>query len=175
MSTTNERPIDFCLHLAAGVRQGKKTITYKPLPAASAARYLATKTLPPPMYGLVGDLLWMREPFAIEADSSIDYLAARAGTKYDTRAATAGQAMHASTMTRDQAAIVLKLTEITVVRLSDDLTEEKARAAGMDPRDKRSYRAEFAAQWDEAYKGLAVATNPVVWRLSFAVVAPKKK
>lgn len=174
MSTPSERPIDFCLHLAAAVRQGKKTITYKTLPPASAQRYLTTKALPPPMYGLVGDFLWMREPYAIEANGSVDYLAARASTKYDTRVATAGQAMHASTMTRDLASIVLKLTEVTVVRLSDDLTEERAKTAGMDPRDKRSHRAEFIAQWDEAYKGLTVATNPAVWRLSFVIVAPKK-
>jgi hypothetical protein len=73
-------------------------------------------------------------------------------------------------MTRAQASIMLKLVEVAVVRLSDDLTEDRARAAGMTPRDRRSCREEFIAQWDEAYgKGLAVARNPPVWRLSFAL------
>lgn len=174
MSASTERPIDFCLHLAAAIRQGKKTIAYKPLPAVSAARYRADKTPPPPMYGAAGDVLWMREPFAIGADGNgnIDYPAARASTRYDAKITdAAGPITRASTMTRAQASIVLKLVEVTVVRLSDDLTEDRARAAGMTPRDRRSCREEFIAQWNEAYgKGLIVAKNPPVWRLSFAIV-----
>lgn len=172
MSTPNERPIDFCLHLAAAIRQDKKTLAYKPLPFASATRFLASKTQPAPMYGAVGGLLWMREPYAIGPDGIVDYPATRASTRYDARISDSRWSIaHASTMTRAQASIMLKLVEVAVVRLSDDLTEDRARAAGMTPRDSRSCREEFIAQWDEAYgKGFAVAKNPPAWRLSFVLV-----
>jgi hypothetical protein len=169
MSTPSERPIDFCLHLAAAVRQGKKTIAYKPMPAASAARYLANKTAPEPAYGAIGDDLWMREPFALTA-SSVVYPAAVTTTKYNAQipADFPRPILPAALMTRDQAVVVMALTGVAVVRLSDDLTEARALAAGMNPRDSRSCRDEFIAQWDEAYgKGLTVASNPPVWRLSF--------
>jgi hypothetical protein len=168
----SEHPIDFCLHLAAALRQGKKTIAYKTLPAASRARYLNAGAQPAPAYGVAGDVLWVREPFAISA-AGVDFPATRATTKYDTVIAAPSimPILPAPQMTRQQAGVLLELVDARVVRLAEDLTEASAIAAGMDPRDGRSPVEEFIAQWDAAYgEGLAVAKNPPVWRLSFVVV-----
>lgn len=173
---TSERPIDFCLHLAAAIRQGKKTLAYKPIPAAALARYLADGSVPAPVYGGAGDHLWLREPF-VRAQNGVVYAGASATTKYDTKVGDGvGRPILPSTqMTRDQASILLAISEVVVVRLDDDLTDATALAAGMDPRDARSPRDEFVAQWDEAYPGgLAVASNPPVWRIAFSVLVNER-
>ena len=174
--TATEHPVDFCLHLAAQIRQRKKTLSYKPLSPSSATAWIASggKAAIASPYGRVGDLLWMREPFGIRPGGAVDYPAARASTRQGGgfTAPAVRPLYRPADMTRAQASVILLIDSVSIVRLADDLTEDRALAAGMDPRGDRTHRAEFIAQWDEAYRGpQTFANNQPVWRLTFSIQA----
>jgi hypothetical protein len=80
-------------------------------------------------------------------------------------------------MSREFSRITLELTDVRVERLQD-ISEDDAKAEGMDPSPQRfgwdgwEYRTAFARLWEDLNgRRYAWGSNPFVWVLSFRRVA----
>jgi hypothetical protein len=162
----SEHPIDFCIHLARAVARGQKTLTFKPLTQVERRLRDSGKPVPSP-YGVVGDVLWVREPYGL-VKGSLVYRADHAEDGWDGAVSLpAGIDIPAAAMTREQARSLLTVQSIEIVDLQT-VDERAAHAAGTIPSYGRmTYLSEFKAQWDYTYKRNTWESNPPVWRVAF--------
>jgi hypothetical protein len=132
-------------------------------------------------YGQPGDLLWVRETWAVrklQAGYWVEYKAdsknARAPEEVDAFALfTVGTWRPSIFMPRWASRLTLRITEVRVERVQD-ISETDAMDEGVDYRRDfgESYRDAFAALWDDinAKRGYGWDVNPWVWVISFEVV-----
>jgi hypothetical protein len=141
-------------------------------------------------YGAPGDLLWVREGFAVQpelwADNhgpqpihyTADQVIGFAG-KPDQRQIEDYRSKPSIHMPRWASRITLRITDIRVERLQD-ITEDDARAEGCDPArwidetdvGMEGYREGFARLWNKINGPGAWDANPWVWVISFERVKP---
>jgi|694.fasta_scaffold131436_8 hypothetical protein len=141
-------------------------------------------------YGAPGDLLWVREGFAVQpelwADNhgpqpihyTADQVIGFAG-KPDQRQIEDYRSKPSIHMPRWASRITLRITDIRVERLQD-ITEDDARAEGCDPArwidetdvGMEGYREGFARLWNKINGPGAWDANPWIWAVSFERVTP---
>jgi hypothetical protein len=141
-------------------------------------------------YGAPGDLLWVREGFAVQpelwADNhgpqpihyTADQVIGFAG-KPDQRQIEDYRSKPSIHMPRWASRITLRITDIRVERLQD-ITEDDARAEGCDPArwidetdvGMEGYREGFARLWNKINGPGAWDDNPWVWVVAFERVKP---
>lgn len=141
-------------------------------------------------YGAPGDLLWVREGFAVQpelwADNrgpqpihyTADLVVGFAGEP-DTRQIEDYRSKPSIHMPRWASRITLRITDVRVERVQD-ITEDDARAEGVAPVGwidetdvgMSSYREGFARLWNRINGSGAWEANPWVWALSFEMVKP---
>jgi hypothetical protein len=141
-------------------------------------------------YGKPGDLLWVREGFAVQpelwADNhgpqpihyTADQVIGFAG-KPDQRQIEDYRSKPSIHMPRWASRITLRITDIRVERLQD-ITEDDARAEGCDPArwidetdvGMEGYREGFARLWNKINGPGAWDANPWIWAVSFERVKP---
>lgn len=167
----SENPIDFCIHLARAVAQGRKTVTYKPLSQTEIRLGEEGKNVRCP-YGTAGDTLWVREPYGLVGDKVV-YRADYAADGWDGKVLVPDNVEIQSTaMVRAQARTVLTVQSIDIVNLQT-VDEVAAHAAGTIPSYGRTtYLDEFKAQWDYSYVRIPWASDPVVWCVTFTKNTP---
>lgn len=140
-------------------------------------------------YGALGDLLWVREGFAVQpelwADNrgpqplhyTADQVIGFAG-KPDTRQIEDYRSKPSIHMPRWASRITLRITDVRAERLQD-IREDDARAEGCDPVihedgaiDCGTRKTTFARLWNRINGAGAWEANPWVWVLSFERVKP---
>ncbi len=193
--------------MVRAILEGRKTMTrrvvkFKPIGYLGWVRNVFThlfKLADAPLketkcpYGVPGDRLWVRETFSeIEAartpgDEIPDYMTYlyRADFSSDVDASQWGGAWKPSIfMPRAASRILLEVTDVRVERLQD-ITEEDARAEGVEPDVDAGYwkgyifpgvydsaKKSFASLW-QSINGLGSwDQNPWVWVVSFKRIEP---
>jgi hypothetical protein len=163
-----EHMVEFCTHLARAVRDGIKTLTWKPFSQADMEAY-RSGAQPTSPFGIVNDTLWVREPWALDADNHVHFLGELAAPGF--RAALTpigGLKGQLTPLPRERAELFLRVTELQIAPLHS-VTEESAQAAGMLPTGGRTHREEFEHQWRTIYRGpQAWDANPICWRVGNA-------
>lgn len=173
--------------------KGKRTTPYEPHYVESDGRllwmdeygdYHPMEPLCP--YGVPGDRLWVKEPFALEdaegcdvgpEDPEGDTWRVHYRTGPDDVAPTRWRSPRF--MHRWASRLLLEVTDVRVERVQD-ISEEDARAEGAParPNDLKvswgPYRCGFADLWDSlnARRGFPWEANPWVWCISFRRVEP---
>ena len=186
-----QRPIIFSTPMVQAILTGSKTQTrriVKPQPSDYGLEFVETKegfsawvdqglTLDEGShricpYGIPGDLLWVKETWALLDDG--DYA----------KKSTWPDAAHLDDdtpkwkppifMPKDICRIFLEVTDIRVERLMD-ITEQDAKAEGA-PLDRsmgygrlgmQSYREGFINIWLDIYDGKSLKLNPWAWAIEF--------
>jgi hypothetical protein len=134
-----------------------------------------------------GDTLWVRECWRPEHfDTSVEYRADKGVKLFDASMMRtsdyddavrwskklAGRWAPSIHMPRWAARTVLDVLEVRVERLQD-MTEEDARAEGVEPHEYpycaegARHRMSFARLWDTVYPAMPWASNPWVWVVRF--------
>lgn len=156
--------LEFCYHLAYGVRHEIKNLTLKPV---HPSRQIRMDSAPPPPPFQVGQIVPVKEPWRM-TPHGIE-LAAALATSAPTFDDPPRGFRPASTMPLEYAQLRVRITEVTLIKASS-LTEEDAQRCGTIPHDG-TYRDEFIRQWSATYTGaLAWGVDPWCWRIAFALV-----
>jgi hypothetical protein len=164
MSTQIAKHLEFCAHLAAAVRDGSKTVTYKPLSPGAITRHaqgVVSEKVPYPV-GSVARIFEPsgRGPGGIVFESSFTSKDATKQRKPPADFRPTGQLDTELTVT---------ILASTIVKLSS-ITEADARLSVVAPAGSTA-RAEFERQWRAAYRGpQAWEQDPLCWRIDFAIV-----
>lgn len=163
----NQQPIDFCLCMAVALYKRRKTVLHRPL-TRDDQRVLAASGSPSFALGGVGDQLWVREPYALDAASKLLYLANYTADGYTGKSVTPADATYGSgPMTQQQSRFLLTIQSTTLFQLNT-LDEAGAVALGGTARGKyQTALDDYKASWDGMYRGSEFATNPTVWRVAF--------
>lgn len=153
-----ERPILFSGPMVRAILEGRKTMT----------RRVANpmKALPCP-YGVPGDLLWVREAWALTdqaGDHITDARVVYRATDPDWETMEGWKWRPSIFMPRWAARIWLRIVSRRLERLQQ-ITGEDAYREGCE------YRNDFPVLWDElnAKRGVGWETNPWVWVIEFAL------
>lgn len=195
---SRERPILMSGPLVRAVLDGRKSQTRRPIspvqPRADGRWPAGRDPLPDCPFGQVSDRLWVREawglrrPFdrtdwhrgslrgATEAiihdEWAVDY---RAAWGPNQEGCFWRPSVH---MPRWASRLTLRITDVRVERLQD-ISEEDARAEGVDPHplrmdmdtglpmERETARSAFARAWGGIYGTESWDANPFVWTISF--------
>jgi len=171
-----ERPILFSTEMVKAILDGRKTMTRRVV--KDPYKYI---TIPRPSpYGRVGDRLWVRETFVIDADGMPDYRA-----DCDSGVIAWRPSIF---MPRKLSRITLEITSVRVERLQE-ITEEDAIKEGAGPghilcsptifnpetETPKDYRTGFSYLWDAINrKTYPWESNPWVWVISFRLTGEGK-
>jgi len=186
-----ETPIIFSANMVRAILNGTKTMTrriIKPQPSSNSKIFVRALTnrlwwqefdgyyedAPPRMfkcpYGQVGDRLWVRESYCINALTEKPmYKADFIGTEW---VLPAGGWRPSIFMPRWASRITLEITEVRVERLQE-ISREDVLAEGVSWQDyKQSYDWAFKKLWDSlnAKRGYGWDANPWVWVIGFKVI-----
>lgn len=135
-------------------------------------------------YGEVGDILWVKETFAKEADGRIVYRADNAAI-YSTSQKVRGDIFFLPSnykpkrwkpgifMPRWASRLILEITDIRVQRLQD-ISEKDAKAEGVKPlpfntsdKEKHPHLLAFADLWESINGKTSWDDNDFVWAITF--------
>lgn len=185
-----ERPILFSGPMVRAILEGRKTQTRRILSARDLAEMQpdADTDEPAVVQSLrfsPGDRLWVKETFTRIRGNGIRLWYRADGEPLDrdgnVMPTTPGEPRWASPlfMRRIDSRLTLEVTGVRVERLQD-ITEEDARAEGVEPfdtgnagDDRFSAREQFAALWDTINgKRAPWASNPWVWVVAFTRLQP---
>lgn len=162
--TTIAKHLEFCAHLAASVRDGSKTVTYKPLSPGDLQRRTEGFTSDDVPYP-VGAASRIFEPCGFGPSGRIFE---SSFTPKDARAPRTPPAGFRPTARLDTE-LVAKILACDLVKLSS-VTEADAAKAGIVAPAGSTRRAEFERQWREAYRGpQAWEQDPLCWRIEFVL------
>lgn len=133
------RPILFSTEMVHALLAGRKTQTrriVKPQPPAPECSYSALLKKCP--YGQPGDLLWVRETWAWDGQTSFTDLQAIGNFWYkaDDTGYSPAKWKPSIFMPKEAARIFLRITDVRVERLQD-ISEEDAKAEGAQPSSHR--------------------------------------
>jgi hypothetical protein len=156
------KPLEFCAHLAAAVRAGKKTITYKPLSVADLKRRAQgfKGTGSPYQPGVVVGVV---EPVGQVHGKRVF------ASSFPEGAPPVGFISTGQWGTE----ISVTILDCKIVRLST-VTEAEAVLAGIAAPPSSTARAEFERQWRGAYHGpQGWDEDPLCWRVAFEIRAAR--
>jgi hypothetical protein len=163
MSTPIAKALAFCAHLATAVRDGTKTVTYKPLSPNDLARRAAGwkgEATPYP----VGAKTQIYEPCGHAATGKVFE---SSFTPKDARAERNAPASFRP-ITRLESELTATIVACELVKLST-LTESDARKSVVAPAGSTAL-SEFERQWRATYRGpQAWEMDPLCWRIAFTV------
>ena len=166
-----ERPIQFSAEMVRAILCGSKTQTRRPiLPEPDMIRRI--KRIPQPMrdgdpitcrFGEIGDRLWVRERWAMEARERIAYAA-------DANGNGTHRWRPSYMMPRAACRILLQITSRGIERLAS-ICDPDARAEGF-PSDRSTNPIDwFRELWDGLCKPEHIwQQNPWVWVIGFQIV-----
>lgn len=173
-----ERPILFSGPMVRAILENKKTMTRRVVRRTIANRVKAVGSIrnfhiqDPHVvqacpYGVPGDLLWVREAWALTdqaGDHITDARVVYRATDQDWETMEGWKWRPSIFMPRWAARIWLRIVSVRVERLQQ-ITGEDAYREGCE------YRNDFPALWDElnAKRGVGWETNPWVWVIEFAL------
>lgn len=191
-----ERPIIFSAEMVRAILEGRKTQTRRVVKLTQYGSVQRSDFFPNDLrvrqfcpYGKPGNLLWVREGFAVQpelwADNrgpqpihyTADQVIGFAG-KPDTRQIEDYRSKPSIHMPRWASRITLEVKSVRVERLQD-IREDDARAEGCDPVihedgaiDCGTRKTTFARLWNHIHGPDAWEANPWVWVIAFERVKP---